>query len=204
MIVYGTGGKELGEKLITNEKCPHCGEINKIYLHGFSRYVHLFWIPIFPYSKKTISICHNCENEIPKEQASASLLDKISLEKSSFKIPFYHFSGIILIALAVAWFKYSDAKHKEFVENRIEHVQKNDILVLKQSNKEYSFAKVDSVSENEVFFINSNYSYNQKPDFSDYEKAIIEKSDFYDAEIYYFTIFEIDSLYKSGELDIFE
>ena len=204
MIVYGTGGKDLGEKLITNEKCPHCGEYNKIHLHSIARYVHLFWIPFFPYSKKTVIICHSCDKEILKKKASPSLIDKIGLEKSSFKIPIYHFSGLIIIVLTILWFKYTAVKHKSFVENSIENIQTNDILVFKHSKNEYTFALVDSIYEEAVFFKNSNYSYNQKPSRSDYEKALIENSDFYNTDTYYYTGKQIDSLFSKGAIDIYE
>jgi len=204
MIIYGTGSKNLGEKLITNEKCPHCSEYNKIHVHGIASYVHLFWIPFFPYSKKFIAICHNCEREILKEEASPSLIDKISLEKPSFKSPIYLFSGVIIIGLAIGWFTYSSAKHKEFVSNRIENIQKNDVLVFKNSSKEYTFAIVDTTYQNEIYFRNSNYSYNQKPSREDYEKALSENSDFYNPDYYYYTDKQIDSLHNKGVLDIFE
>ncbi|HIP49057.1 MAG TPA: zinc-ribbon domain-containing protein [Lutibacter sp.] len=204
MIVYGTGSKDLGEKLITNEKCPHCGEFNKIHLHGIARYFDVFWIPIFPFKKKIIAVCHNCDTEIPKKEASPSLIDKISLEKSSFKIPIYLFSGLILIVLAIGFFQYSSSKHKSFVESRVENIQKNDILVFKHNMEDYTFAKVDSIYKGAVFFKNSNYSYNKKPSLSDYNKALIDNSDFFDSESYYYTINEIDSLHKNGVLDIFE
>ncbi len=101
MIIYGTGSKDLGEKFIPNEKCPHCGEYNKIHVHGIARYFDVFWVPIFPFSKKIEVFCHGCENEIKKQLISTSLQNKIDLEKSSFKLPVYLFSGLIVIGLII-------------------------------------------------------------------------------------------------------
>lgn len=204
MLIYGTGSKDLGEKFISNEKCPHCGEYNKIHVHGIARYFDVFWIPIFPFRKKIIAICHSCDTEIKKNEISTSLQDKIRLEKSSFRIPIYLFTGLILIGLLIGWLEYSSIKHDDFVENRIHNIQKDDVLVFKNNSKEYSFAIIDSLYAESVFFRNSNYIYTQKPTLSEYTEILSEKSDFYDVESYFYTLEQVDSLHQVGSLDIFE
>ena len=195
MVFYGTGSKDLGSKKIPNEKCPLCEAQNTIEVHGVSKYFDVFWVPVFPYSKKLIPFCTSCETEITKKQIPASLKEKIALEKSFFKTPITLFSGLIIIAGIVGWISYTSSKHKDYA---------NDVMVLKQSSKEYSFALVDGVENDTVYFKNSNYSFNQKPTKSDYTEGLAEKTDFFDMETYYYTQSQIDSVHKIKELDIFE
>jgi hypothetical protein len=203
-MIYGTGRKDLGKKYIPNEKCPNCDEQNKIHVYGLAKYFHVLWIPTFPYSKKIIPICDSCNTEITKKKISTSLKEKIGLEKSFFKMPISLFSGLIVIACIIAWLSYENKKHKEFVTNRINHLESKDIMTFKYSNKEYSFAIVDSVVNNIVFFRNSNYVLDQKPTVTDYKKGLREKKDFFNQETRIYYQNEIDSLNNIGELDIFE
>lgn len=204
MIIYGTGSKNLGEVKISNERCPSCNEQNNIHIHGIVKYFTFFWIPIFPYNKKIIPICHSCDVEISKKQISPSLKDKISLEKSKFSIPFHLFIGLIIIISFIGFMVYESSKHDEFVSERIHNLQIEDIIVLKSSPSEYNFIKINEVEKDTVYFNNSNYSIDSKPTKSDYTNGLIEKEDFFSKEIYYYTIKEIDSLHTIGELDIFE
>ncbi len=204
MIVYGTGGKKLGEVKILNEKCPHCEEYNNVYLHGIARYFHVFWIPIFPFNKKMLTVCHACDSEIKKKERSQSLKDKITLEKGNFKTPIYLFIGLALIVGLIGYFEFNSKKHKEFVKNRLHHLVQDDVIVVKDEAKNYSFARVENVSNDTIYFVNSNYSIDQKPTMTDYTNGITEKTDFYSDEIYYFTEKQIDSLQKLKRIDIFE
>ena len=203
-MIYGAGDKKLGEIKINNEKCPSCNEQNSIYVHGLVKYFHIFWIPLFPVYKKYVTICHSCETEIPKKERSQSLKDKVDLEKSNFKIPLYLFIGLVVILGLVAFLEYESRQHDDFVENKIHYLESSDVMVFKQSSKEYTFAKVESVSNDTIYFMNSNYSIDGKPTTSDYVDGIEEKEDFFNEEIYLFTQKEIDSLHKIGEIDIFE
>ena len=202
-MIYGSGSKNLGEIKIDNESCPNCKE-NTIFLHGFAKYFHIFWIPIFPVYKKKITVCHSCEVEIPKKERSQSLKDKVELEKSNFKTPLYLFAGLIIILSLIAYLEFNSRKHKDFVKDRINHLEENDVIVFKQSSSEYSFAKVEEVKNDTVYFVNSNYSLNQIPSLTDYIAGLEEKEDFFSEEVYLYSQKEIVSLNSIGEIDIFE
>jgi len=203
-MIYGTGGKKLGEVLITNEKCPSCEKINTVYLHGVARYFHILWIPVFPFSKKLITICHSCENEISEKERLQSLKDKVDLEKGSLKLPVFLFAGLAIIIAFIGYLQYESKKHKEFVGDRIHNLQTDDVIVFKNSSTEYTFALVDSVINDTLTFKNSNYSIDAKPTKSDYINGITKKDDFFNDELYILSQKEVDSLFTIGELDIFE
>ena len=202
-MIYGSGSKNLGEIKINNESCPNCKE-NNIFLHGFVKYFYIFWIPIFPVYKKKITVCHSCEVEIPKKERSQSLKDKVELEKSNFKTPLYLFAGLIIILSLIAYLEFNSRKHKDFVKNRISHLEQNDVVIIKESKSEYLFAKVEKIEKDTIFLMLSNYSLNQIPSLIDYTDGITKKEDFFGEEIYLYTQQEIDSLNNIGKIDIFE
>jgi len=203
-MIYGLGSKKLGEIKISNEACPDCKELNTVFLHGSVKYFHIFWIPVFPVYKKKVTICHSCEKEMPKKKRSQSLKNKIELEKSNFKIPIYLFTGLIIILGLITFLEYNSKKHKDFVKDRIHHLKENDVIVFKQSSDEYSFAKIEEVKNDTIYFVNSNYSLNEIPSITDYIDGIEEKEDFFSEEIYLYSQKEIDSLHGLAEIDIFE
>jgi len=68
------------------------------------------------------------------------------------------------------------------------------VIVFKQSSSEYSFAKVEEVKNDTVYFVNSNYSLNQIPSLTDYIAGLEEKEDFFSEEVYLYSQKEIVSL----------
>lgn len=102
MIIYGTGSKNLGTKKLQGAKCQNC-ESTDMYVQAISRYVDIFWIPIFPFSKKMFSICNHCKQTLTKKEMSQQLKDKVELEKSSFSTPFYLFIGLAIIVTFIGW-----------------------------------------------------------------------------------------------------
>lgn len=204
MIIYGTGGSELGAKELDHETCPSCGEKGQLVIEGISKYFSLFWIPVFPYSKKIFTSCVACQKEIPKEQYSRELQTRISTEKSNFKFPLTNFAGIFIIGLIVTWAIYQSKQHDDFVENRIENLEPGDILTLKESSSEYYFLVVEERLDDIIFFKYSNYFLDQKPAMSDYSDGLRNNEDFLDTTSYMFVQEELDSIYATGDLDILD
>lgn len=200
MIIYGTGSKKFGIKPLRGIKCENC-ESNQMHITGYSKYVHIFWIPLFPVSKKIFTICGNCEEELPKKHIPKRTLDRIKLEKSGFKIPFYLFSGSLIILALIFWGMYSiDAHDKEFASN-MANVQPNDVLVFKNDDETYYFGEVQEV-KNDTLHINfCNYIYEGgAPSEYSYNKEKNKVGDFYNRKIFYMSQKNIDSLYSAGDI----
>ena len=137
MIVYGTGSKDLGTRKLQGVKSPNC-ENSDIYATAVAKYAHIFWIPLFPYSKKYFTTCEGTGEVLEEKDMPQQLKDKLALEKHHFKTPFYLFSGLILIALIAAYAVYASYEHdKEMAEN-VTHIEANDIMVFREGSEEYS------------------------------------------------------------------
>ncbi|MFY0604087.1 MAG: hypothetical protein JXQ93_09060 [Flavobacteriaceae bacterium] len=204
MIIYGTGAKNFGAKKLKGVKCENC-ESSKMYITGYCQYAHIFWIPLFPTSKKIFTICENCEEELPKKYIPKKTMDRIKLEKSGFKTPIYLFSGLIIITMLIFYGIYSSNKHDEEVAKNIANLESKDVLVFKNDDDTYSFGKVEKVRNDTVFLSFSNYIFEGgSPSKYDYNREKQKVSDFYDVETYYFFQKTIDSMYSVGEIyDLF-
>lgn len=200
MVIYGTNSKDLGTKKIPGAKCPNC-DANEIHVQAVSRYATLFWIPVFPYAKKLFSVCGNCEQVLEKKQMPQQLKDKIDMEKSNFKTPFYLYAGAIIIALLIGFGIYSSGQHdKELAEN-VKNLQSEQIIVFKEKSKEYSFAKVVEVKGDTIFANFAQYVYEggySAPTISEFNSKKAGVTDFYSEELSYYLQSEIDSLHKEG------
>jgi len=200
MIIYGTRSKELGSNRISGEQCLNC-ESKEIYVIGVSKYAHLFWIPLLPYSKKVHPVCRNCGLKINKRDISQRMINKISLAKKEFKIPFYLFSGVIIISLLIIYGIYTSNKHNIDVAKNIKNLTIKDIVVFKNEGNTYSFGKITDIKSDTIFFNFSNYVFeNRTPSETSYYLEKIKVPDFYNKKPYYFKQKEIDSLFKNGRI----
>ncbi|WP_046757931.1 hypothetical protein [Kordia jejudonensis] len=201
MIVYGTGSKDIGTRKIQGAKCPNC-ESTEMCVNVTSNYAQVFWIPIFPMSKKFLSVCLHCDQVLEKKEMPQQLKDKIDMEKHHFKTPIYLFSGLAIIALLVVYAFYASGKHDEELAANVKNLEAKDVVVFKVSSKEYTFAEVNKKSNDTIYLNYSSYTYEgRKPSESKYKKEKATISDFYSYDdTYYFTQSEIDSLHQIEEL----
>ncbi len=202
MIIYGTSSKDLGTRKLQGVKCPNC-EATEIHAQAVSRYADVFWIPIFPYSKKFFTVCGNCNQVLEKKQMSQQMKDKLEMEKNHFKTPFYLFSGLIIIALLIGIGIYMSKSNDAAMAENVKHIEANDVIVFKEKSKEYSFAKVTEVRNDTIVIKYGQYVYEggySAPSESEFNSKKATVTDFYAEDLSYFLQSEIDSLYGKGEL----
>jgi len=200
MIIFGTNTKLLGKKRIPGEKCPSC-ESKEVYLIGLAKYTHIFWIPIFPYSKKAQPICSNCDLEINKKDIPQRMINKIRLEKKIFKIPIYLYIGSVVIASLLYYGVYASNKHYEEVAGNIKNLNSKDVVVFKNNDRTYSFGKVTDIKSDTIFFNFSNYAYEGGSlSEADYNAERLKVKDFYNPEEYFLLQKYIDSLFDLNEI----
>jgi len=61
MIIYGTNGAHVRTAPLPGVACPSCATSDALQLSVFSRYAHIYWIPLFPYSKPTVAQYGHCQ-----------------------------------------------------------------------------------------------------------------------------------------------
>jgi len=99
MIIFGTKTKLLSnspENFLGD--CDYCHTPKSVFAHKEVSYFHIFWIPIFPYRSKIITICGHCKRVNSQSDINPQTLNEIRA-KGMPKIPKRYFFGIILIGL---------------------------------------------------------------------------------------------------------
>ncbi len=97
MIIFGTRSKTLRTPILINHTCPSCSTTEHAAFGAIS-YFHLFWIPAFMYSRRTIVRCIHC-------QKTSSLKELVGNERPDIKKTLFGFKKIwgynfILLAFA--------------------------------------------------------------------------------------------------------
>ncbi len=66
-----------------------------------SRHAHLFWIPLFPVSKKGYAVCTHCKQTLDEQRMPVNYREAVGALKSKAKTPVWQFSGLIILGIVV-------------------------------------------------------------------------------------------------------
>ncbi|RFP66576.1 hypothetical protein D0N36_02380 [Hymenobacter lapidiphilus] len=115
LFFYGTGTSRLLTAPLLTTSCTHCGITGQLSATVFSRYVSLFWTPIFPFGKMSVTVCGHCQQTIAKlKQMPESHRPPVQALQQQARYPLTNFAVLILFGLTlvfifgVGWF--SDPK----------------------------------------------------------------------------------------------
>jgi len=151
MIIFGTRGRVLKSKEIISYDCEHCNSKNTVTFSVIARYFHIFWIPIFPTSRKVISQCSHCKQVLYKNQMSAKMKQDYASEAANFKRPLTHFFGLFLIGLFFCQVIFFVCKNSLNENEYLKNPKIDDIYKI-QKNNVYTFYKVSEVKGDTVIF----------------------------------------------------
>jgi hypothetical protein len=167
MIVYGTNSKLLKQAPLENQDCSHCHE-KDMQLLIYSSYVHIFWIPFFPYKKKAVLHCTHCQQVTEEKDISEEKKTLFKALKSSVSTPKYLFSGLAVLAILIVWLNY---KSRESERNELDYLKDPKIgdvykLVDETELTEYKYYlwKVVDVKPDSLYVSASSFTYNGVPD----------------------------------------
>ena len=116
MIIFGTRTKVLANRsqsAIGN--CAYCGTAQSLFAYRQVKYIHIFWIPLFPYASEIITMCTHCKKLSYQREIDPQTLQSIS-SGTIRKTPIGYFAGLVLIGLfvsAIVIAGISGAKKKE-------------------------------------------------------------------------------------------
>ncbi|MDD2983695.1 MAG: hypothetical protein PHQ74_09930 [Crocinitomicaceae bacterium] len=180
MLIYGKRKiriKKYDDFHIQCENCSACKQRFSVY----QAYYHLFFIPIYPASQKSIkTICLNCKDSF-NEQKVLHYLAKT-------KTPFYLYTGLILFASLFISVIYSNINTQNKKQEYAENPKVNDVYLMNKKdeddNSSYFFVKIKRISGDTVEVIHNAYEYSRfisKFDTADYfdksERSLFLKSE---------------------------
>jgi hypothetical protein len=200
MIIYGWKGSHLQSGQIKNVNCAHCQTSTSMVFSVFGKYAHIYWIPFFPYSKKTFVECQNCKKTFEEKDFTQELKTKfqrVREQNGSIRFPIWMFSGVLLIASIVGYSYIQDAIHDSKEEDYIKNPKVGDVYHMRLKNGHYSSIRVDKVSRDNLEVALNDYETDYSSDvddidvFSNYTKQKINIP-----TIRLFSLFKQDTIYN--------
>ncbi|WP_439185538.1 hypothetical protein [Carboxylicivirga taeanensis] len=195
MVIYGWKSSPIKTEGNTQLSCPHCSEKGQIVNSIFGRYVHIFWIPVFSIGKTGAAQCMHCKKTFVPKEMDNDMKRAYKTMKSDTKIPFWHFSGLAIIAIIIALASYSGSVNAQNEQVYIDSPQAGDVYEYKNGPKRYSTMKVVEVSEDSVYFRYNNYDYTKRSGIEE-----IDVDTCYTEDIYMLSREEIKSMYTDGTI----
>ncbi|TRX54279.1 zinc-ribbon domain-containing protein [Fulvivirga sp. M361] len=166
MIIYGWNNKTIKQAPLENMACDNCQEQN-LFLTIYSKYVHIFWIPLFPFKKSALMHCGHCQKATEEKQMTPDFKEKIKQLKNSVSTPKYLYSGLIIIVLAIGYFSFAGSQAKKMEQAFLEEPMEGDIYKnidkTEETTYKYYLWKVAKVENDSVFVSPSSYSYDGIP-----------------------------------------
>jgi hypothetical protein len=129
IFLFGTRETHLRTVPTPGYACPACANNESLSLLFFSRYAHLFFVPLFPFSRRTLLVCSNCQQKGPESVIPGSLQPMAQQLKKQIGRPWWHFLGLILLAVPVAFFGFAALTAKPEKEQKQE-----EAAMLRQPN----------------------------------------------------------------------
>jgi len=116
-MVFGIKGKMVKGPIITMNACKSCNCCTFL-AHGVLKYFHLYWIPMFIFSKKVGVQCTQCNQGLLHEQIPNMVSNKIKRTIFNKKNTLPFFAGpivlcalVMFIVISIQWGKFNESKY---------------------------------------------------------------------------------------------
>jgi uncharacterized protein with FMN-binding domain len=171
MIFYGSRATLVASDTLYNAACPHCGTNGQTEGAVYARYAHVYWIPVFPMSKKATSECKHCLRTFVEGSDTLSLQPAYDDLKSRAKTPIWHWSGMALLVLAMVMGSISNNKSAEDRQKFIVQPEIGDVYHVKMSDGNYTTMKIKAVTPDSVSMFLNTLSVNKITGITKLERA---------------------------------
>ena len=103
MIIFGASSSTIHPKKLEKGNCPYCKTENNMWIQGYQKYAHIFWIPFFPIEKKIYTVCDHCKGTFEKREIQDPKLMQsfLDIKNNQTKTPWHHFIGLILLSIII-------------------------------------------------------------------------------------------------------
>ncbi|MDO7845054.1 hypothetical protein Q5H92_01705 [Hymenobacter sp. M29] len=102
LFLFGTRNATIATAPLPGLACANCHTPEALTCAVFSRYVHLFWIPAFPISKTSITVCQHCKQALTTREMPASYRAPVQAVQQQARTPLTHFALLLLFGAVVA------------------------------------------------------------------------------------------------------
>lgn len=162
MIVYGHRATKTGHQSLFGVKCPHCEAKDSLEMYTFSRYAHIFWIPLFPYKKEAVTQCNHCKQILSKKEFTSGIQAKYEEMKLNIKTPYWQFIGLAAIAFIVILGVYTGIQDDKRDKAFLNAPKAGDIYEIRTTGGQYTLYKVAEVKKDTVYVMFNEFETNKK------------------------------------------
>jgi hypothetical protein len=162
MIIYGTHGSHFATQPLPGAVCTACQSAHTVQVSLVSRYVHVYWLPLFPYQKLAVLHCTHCGADWANNAWPAALAPAVRALKQQAPAPTWTWLGTFLVVLLASFGLVSSLRNTHADEALLERPHAGDIYTVRSDSAQmYSLLKVRQVSGNSVELVANDY---QTPD----------------------------------------
>lgn len=162
MIIYGSNGSHLRTDALAGTSCPACATFGKMKASVYSRYAHVYWIPLFPFSKSAVTQCDHCQQAWEEKGLPAQLQPAVRELKKSTRFPLWNWAGVALMVLGLAGAAIAGRSHERDRKAYLAAPRTGDIYTVHSpgDSTKYTLLKVVSARGNTVEVLMNEYEIN--------------------------------------------
>ncbi|MCB2377222.1 hypothetical protein LGH70_06490 [Hymenobacter sp. BT635] len=161
MIIYGTNGSHRRTQALPGLACPACATPDALHLSVFSRYTHIYWVPLFPYSKPVAGQCGHCQRVWEEKELPGELKPLATALKKETSAPWWQWVGLALLALGIGWALIANNQDEKDNAAYLAAPQVGDVYTVRSQDSvgaaQYSLLKVVSARGNTVELVTNEY-----------------------------------------------
>jgi hypothetical protein len=99
IFFFGTGTSIISSFELVGVSCVNCGTRNSVFLTVYSRYLHLFWIPVLPMGKNSVSKCGHCQQVFEAKQMPPAYREPALEAQQQARIPVTNYLALAIVGV---------------------------------------------------------------------------------------------------------
>ncbi|UOQ71410.1 hypothetical protein [Hymenobacter cellulosilyticus] len=202
MIIYGTNGSHVRTEPRPGLACPACTTPDALHLSVFSRYAHIYWIPVVPYTKPAVAQCLHCQSawalaELPAE--AGEVKQALRTFRKETRAPWWQWSGLAALVVLAVWGFIMSQQNTRDNAAYIAAPRVGDIYTVRANDStgkaQYSLLKVVSAQGNTVELVGNDYvSDNAEP------LGLLNDPEKYSKQTFPLTFLDLQVMMNKGEI----
>lgn len=101
LFFFGLGQTRITTTPLLGISCTYCGTPDAVVATVFSRYFHVFWIPVIPLGKFSLTQCGHCKQVLEKKEMPAAYQAPVAALQSSARLPITNYLVLLLMGALV-------------------------------------------------------------------------------------------------------
>jgi hypothetical protein len=195
MIIYGSKATTINSTHLIVEKCSNCQTQGSIIIGVYSKYAHIFWIPMFPIGKVGLSQCEHCKQVLKVKEMPADIKSQYHQLSAQSKVPMWQFAGLLIVGLIIVYSIITGNVEKKNEKQYLQIPLSGDVYEFKTKLGNYSTWILKNVTKDSLGISLNNYAITKSTGF--YK---IEKPENYSDSIVWISKADVSKMYSEGRI----